>query len=439
MKRKNGGIFPSEHVVTPIYDDEGAVHNVVSVIRDITERKRFEQEIQKRNHELSTLNMMIEAVTMSLELTDVLITLQMIFAERLRIAGGAIFLYHDEQDDLTLASSWGLPTSMVTACKQLSVSQAYNEAVVREQQPIVRVNWSEDAPVLAALLQTNNPAWQSYLGVPLVAQGNVQGVADLFHTRTDTFSPEDIAFLTILGQQVGSAIQNARLFDAVSNARERLQVLSHQLINVQEAERRYIAAELHDEIGQSLTGLHLTLELFARLPIEQARERLSQAQALLDTLMGQVREMSLSLRPPMLDDLGLLPTLHWHMERYTDQTGIAVRFHQKGIERRFTPGLEIAVYRMVQEALTNVARYAQVTEVFVHIRANSTALDIQIEDEGIGFDLDDVLSRQASNGLSSMLERTRLLGGDLIIDSTIGQGCCISAHLPLLKQEVEEL
>jgi signal transduction histidine kinase len=293
---------------------------------------------------------------------------------------------------------------------------------------------NSEAPALYRVLNADDLSeshWKSYLGVPILAQGTVQGVMDLFGASLATFSPDQVTFFATLGQQVGTAIQNARLYEEVQVARERLQTLSAQLVKVQEAERRTIARELHDEVGQILTGLNLTLELVARLPPEQVQERIEHAQNLVNELMLRVRKMSLELRPPMLDDLGLLPALLWHFEHYTEHTGVQVIFKHTGMEQRFPAELETAVYRMIQEALTNVARYAGVGEVVVRLWANQEALSVQVEDQGSGFDPEAVLQNHTSSGLSGMHERIRLLNGRLTIESAPGQGSYLAMELPL--------
>jgi signal transduction histidine kinase len=118
----------------------------------------------------------------------------------------------------------------------------------------------------------------------------------------------------------------------VRASRQRLQTLSHRLVMVQEEERRHIAHELHDEVGQLLTGLNLTLDMSSRLPPDALRTSLGEAQTLVSELMLQVRNLSLELRPAMLDDLGLLAALLWHFKRYTAQTGVQVNFKHIGLE-----------------------------------------------------------------------------------------------------------
>ncbi|MSS72151.1 MAG: sensor histidine kinase [Candidatus Latescibacteria bacterium] len=206
---------------------------------------------------------------------------------------------------------------------------------------------------------------------------------------------------------------------------ERLQALSRRLVEVQEAERRHVARELHDEIGQGLTGIHLLLRMSTCEPAHQAQEVVGE-------LIGRVRNLSLDLRPSMLDDLGLLPALLWHLDRYTAQTDISVTFRHTGLEgRRFPPGVETGAYRIVQEALTNVARYAGVREATVRLRADRETLHVQVEDQGAGFDPETALAARATSGLSGMRERAALLGGTLKVESAPGAGVRLQAELPV--------
>jgi len=219
---------------------------------------------------------------------------------------------------------------------------------------------------------------------------------------------------------------------------ERLKFLSRRLMEVQEAERRNIALELHDEIGQLLTGLKLTLEMGARLPAEEVGNGLAKARALVNELMVRVRNLSLDLRPAMLDDLGLLPALLWHFEHYTAQTQVRVNFKHSGLERRrFAPEVETAAYRLVQEALTNVARHAQVPEAMVRLSTHPQTLLIEIEDRGRGFDVEKVLTVSKTSGLAGMRERAVLLGGSLTIESQPDAGTHLTAELSIADSSLK--
>jgi PAS domain S-box-containing protein len=212
---------------------------------------------------------------------------------------------------------------------------------------------------------------------------------------------------------------------------QRLQALSRKLIEVQEQERRHLARELHDEIGQILTGLKLSLDLSVRDSQNDVLSNLEEAQQLVKDLTARVRDLSLHLRPTMLDDLGLLPALLWHFQRYTGQTNIQVNFEHGGLDRRLTAELETGIYRIVQEALTNAARHANVKEIRVSIRLHDDNLVLSIEDEGLGFDSTKVVAARASSGLSGMQERAVLLGGRFLVQSATGSGTRLLVEFPI--------
>jgi len=144
----------------------------------------------------------------------------------------------------------------------------------------------------------------------------------------------------------------------------------------------------------------------------------------------------LQLRPSMLDDLGLLSALLWHVQRYTDQTGIHVAFEHVGLDRRlFPPEVETAAFRIIQEALTNVARHARVVEVTVRICLDQNLLFVLVEDHGLGFDPRAVSHGANSGGLGGMRERAALLGGYLVVDSEHGSGTRVVAEFPVVGAE----
>jgi signal transduction histidine kinase len=275
------------------------------------------------------------------------------------------------------------------------------------------------------------PDMRSYVNVPLIAAGDLLGILTVGSEHSHVFTPAHVAIACEVASQIAVAMQNARLFADMSAARAHLQAVSRQLVAVQEAERARIARDLHDEIGQMLTGLKLVLAIGTRSKPAQDPAWLAEAQALINDLTTRVREISLDLRPAMLDDLGLLPTLLWHVKRYTEQTQIQVSMKHTGLDLRAAPDVEIAVYRLVQEGLTNVARHADVSDVEIWLWRTADSIGVRIKDQGRGFIPEQVLAAHTSSGLAGMIERVRLLGGQLTIESAPGQGTRLTAELPL--------
>jgi signal transduction histidine kinase len=218
--------------------------------------------------------------------------------------------------------------------------------------------------------------------------------------------------------------------DRERGLRQRLQAHSRMVMEAQEVERRRIARELHDEVGQTLTGLKMALEGHERLSAEQVADRLARAHELAGELLERVHDLSLDLRPAMLDDLGLRPALLWLIERYGAQTGVKVALRCTGLDRRLRPEVETAAYRIVQEALTNVARHADVKRATVDCSVQATALRVAVSDEGSGFEVDAVPAGRSS-GLAGMEERARSTGGRLWVRSVPDLGTTVVAQLPI--------
>lgn len=231
----------------------------------------------------------------------------------------------------------------------------------------------------------------------------------------------------------------ARFDKQITLENQHLRTHAQHLVKSQEAERQRIAYELHEEIGQVLTSLKFVLGMSKRLPVEEIKPKLGEAQALVHELIHRVAELSNELRPTMLDDLGLLPTLLHHFERYTDQTSVRVNFEHRGLDTRFTPEIETAVYRIIQEALLNVARHTTITDVNVQIWQDSEVLNIRVEDTGEGFEVGRALNTSVGNGLVGMQERVISLNGKLTILSAPQQGTQILAQIPIHSASEAEL
>lgn len=201
--------------------------------------------------------------------------------------------------------------------------------------------------------------------------------------------------------------------------------LSRRLLERQEQERRQLARELHDEIGGSLTALRIQME-------RDTAHASQEALALITGLIDRTRNLSLDLRPAVLDDLGLLHALLLLVQRLRDSTGLTVTLRHRGLSRRFPQELETGVYRIVQEALTNVARHSGRMEALVKIEAEDSSITASISDDGRGFEAE-LAEVASSTGLSSMRERSLLLGGTFEVVSQPGAGCSVRVQVPILE------
>ena len=213
---------------------------------------------------------------------------------------------------------------------------------------------------------------------------------------------------------------------------EELKAALRRLIEVQEDERRGTARRLHADVGQPLAALELLLGKAMRAKAEDAGTMLGEAKALLTEAMVQVQDLSLELRPSMLDDLGLLPALLWYFDHYSSQTGVRVYFRHDGLDRALPPDTATAAYRIVQEALDSVAAHTDIIEVAVRVWADNDMLFISVEDQGIGFD--PAMLPADAGRLRGIEERALRLGGKLEVESTPGAGTCLTAGIPLPRR-----
>jgi PAS domain S-box-containing protein len=277
---------------------------------------------------------------------------------------------------------------------------------------------------------------RSYINVPLISQGQLIGVLNLGAKAPGAFGAEQVEIVRQVADSLAIAIQQARLFERLSLAHTRLQSLSRRLVEVEEMERRRIAQDLHDEIGQTLTAVQINLQgLQRRTDRTEYGVQLEENIDLVKQTLQQVRQFSLDLRPSSLDDLGLIATLRWYVDRQAQRGGFAAQFRAEPLEMELPPELEITCFRVIQEALTNVLRHAQAQQVRVELQQHEAELGLTIQDDGVGFDVKAALNRTAhgaSLGLLGMQERVRLAGGQFDLQARSGQGTTIRVRFPLV-------
>jgi len=380
---------------------------MIAMFVDVTDRRRAELERAR-------LDSITDAALSYLGLDALLRELLGRLRSALQVEFASVWLLDQDAQMLVLRAVDGVPFERIADVRiPLDVSESITLDAGGSDDWYARV-WSlVGLPLRAGM------------GVPLVVEAKAIGILNVASARTP-FTEEDQRLLQVVANRAAPAIERERLVETVGESRRRLAALSQRLVEVQETERREIARELHDEIGQFLTGLLFKIEGRGA----GAGSQKDEMKGIINDLIDRVRDLSMNLRPSMLDDLGLLSALKWQIDRFEKQTGIDVRFHHADLDRRFGGHIEITAFRIVQEALTNVARHASVRKAKVEVRANPTSLSVRIEDEGRGFDVEAALAARSS-GLEGMRERSRLAGGRLVIDSEPGQGTRLSVDLPL--------
>jgi PAS domain S-box-containing protein len=268
-----------------------------------------------------------------------------------------------------------------------------------------------------------------YEDIPLETRAgraiNVEFVSNIYRVNGDRVVQCNIRDIT----------KRRRAEDKLKEYDRKLQVLSRRLVEAQETERRHIARELHDEIGQALTVLQLNLQALLQLPgTKTLSSRLNENLAVVGLVLQQVHDISLNLRPLILDDLGLEPALRWFIRRQAALVGLTANFHAEPLAHRLDPVIETECFRVAQEALTNVVRHAKAKTVTVDLRQEAGQLHLRVSDDGIGFDVGAIHKNAmhgASIGLLSMEERAALAGGGLEFKSVPKKGTKVHAWFPL--------
>jgi signal transduction histidine kinase len=236
-----------------------------------------------------------------------------------------------------------------------------------------------------------------------------------------------------LGTVLAMALYKHQAEARLSISTRQLKALSRRVLEAQEQERRRVALELHDELGQLLTAIKINLQLGERYKEKAPPDLYTENLRIVEEALQQVRRLATGLRPSMLDDLGLAPALKWVAEQCASRSGFEVTFHHERAQVRLAAEIETACFRIVQEALTNISRHAQAKRVCITLRRHGTDLVLEVKDDGLGFDLAAMQQRAIAGdslGVLGMHERAALLGGQLDIDSAAGEGCTVQLRCP---------
>jgi PAS domain S-box-containing protein len=433
--RKDGSRFWAHVVLAVVNDETGQVRGFSKVTRDVTEQQQVEAALR---HYTARLNVLYE-ISRAILTAQSPEAIAEVAVRRIRhlvpCQYAGMVAYDDEGDSVQVLAA---EHDMVPQSGEDGLEPPtflYDLALLRQGQihNIPDIHLAHTCRCLSCEWQTG--ALRSFLGVPLLARGRLIGVLTLAASAPCAFGPDALDVVRQVADQLAVALQNARLFAEVRNGREQLQGLSHRLIEVQETERRSIAGELHDEIGQALTLVKMNLQAVQEAQTSTSTvPNLTESIGIVEQALQQVRNLSLDLRPSLLDDLGLLAAVRWYGARQTRLAGVAFHFDGRLPEERLPTMLETTCFRVAQEALTNVVRHAQAQHVRVDICVHDGALQLRICDDGIGFDPHTAQTRARhgnSFGLLGMRERVAIAGGSFHIASTPEQGTTVSACFPL--------
>lgn len=289
-------------------------------------------------------------------------------------------------------------------------------------------------------------AGDSAIGIPLSIQDQVIGSLVLhIHPEVDALTERDLSLLITIAGQISIAVENATRYEE-SQARELLRgELLHQVVSVQERERQRIARDLHDGAGQSLTALGLGFAAVSETVKTNptlAAAQLTELKQMSTQALGELRDLIRDLRPSLLDDLGLVPALQNQVQTFQAHSGVATVLKVEGGVHRLPSDIETIVFRIAQEALTNIAKHARATMATVTLTFDPHTIHLDVQDNGRGFLVEEALDSGTEPrhawGLLGMQERVALVGGNCRVQSTPGQGTAVQISIPLSNELMVE-
>jgi signal transduction histidine kinase len=420
-------------VASPMYDANGNITRIVELTRDVTQEKMIKDSLVRKNQQLAILNAVANTVNQSLDLE---IILGHALDQVLHLTGidvGAIFLLDESLGSLDLLASRGLSEEAALQASQIGMLDGACGGVIERDQLVVVPDISQYRGRRAKSLMKEKLS--TLVHVPLTSKGCTLGSMCVATRQKRDFGSEEEELLTAIGNQIAVAIENARLYAEVQHKEHIRGELFKKAISAQEEERKRIARELHDNTSQSLTALlYATEEGLDMDSLNEVKERLESMHDLTKSTLDGIHKLIFDLRPSMLDHLGLIPALRWFSQSRLEPKGIRVTIQEIPESRRLPSEVETALYRVIQEAIINITRHAAARNVGISINFWDDRVVVQVEDDGIGFDITQIaLSADSSRGLGllGMEERLELLGGTLDINTMPGSGTSLHISVPL--------
>ena len=283
---------------------------------------------------------------------------------------------------------------------------------------------------------------RAFISVPLRSKEAVLGVINVASHVPHHFTKDDMHLLHSIGDQLGMAIEQAKLYERLAKGRERYRQLARQVLMAQEEARRRLSRELHDETSQTLSGLALNLQALVDMTEmsdtrdDEFKSRLRKAHSLAVQIGTEVNRIIRELRPTLLDTLGLVPSIRQYAETTLGHLGISVSLKHRGNFDSLPPEVEAGLFRFAQGAIGNIARHSQAKNVNIFVECKANDLLLRIIDDGKGFEVSKITGIEENGrgrGLFSMKERISLLGGACSVKSRLGEGTIVTAKVPVIR------
>jgi PAS domain S-box-containing protein len=403
------------------------------IIKDITHRKRTEEDLKQRNRELSILNSIALALNHNMPLDQILLETLKNIIKVLRLKRGAIIFIDREEKKTRVRAQYGLPLANPEKNNPFSFKDKLLRKYLFEGQTDLKPE--PTFPTFRARYQTKQKKFTPWLTCFLITfKGKSVGFFGLDIPSSHILSQHEIHLMGSLGNFLGGTIENAQMMETIRRHRYELRGLTEKLFQSQEEERRRIARELHDEAGQSLTAVKLALERLEEnvKPKENNfGEDIREIRNMINRTSSEIRRLSFHLHPTLLIDLGLEPALNLYFKEIQNHSGLDIDFNMVGFDQRLNVDIETVFYRFSQEALTNALKHSGAENFRLSIIKSYPRIIFLAEDDGIGFDTRNIGNDKRSLGLLGMRERASLLGGTFHLRSTSRAGTRIRIEIPL--------
>ena len=408
---------------------------------DSLEAQKPEGETERRHDEILALSRVSAALS---GLWDLDAILKVALDNVLNIMSGTIggILLLDEQTQtLSYRVHQGLSAKYVEEVR-LRLGEGIAGRVAQSGKALLLEDISADSRVKYPDL-VSAEGLKAFISVPLRSKDKVLGVINIASRTPHHFTTDDMHLLHSIGDQLGVAIEQARLYERLRKARERYRKLTRQILVAQEDERKRLARELHDETSQALSGLSLQLQALVDMAEMSGSKdaefiaRLKKTQSLAMQVHNEIRRLMADLRPSLLDTLGLVPAIRQYADAILRPVGINVSVETKGVERRLPSEVETELFRVAQGAIGNIIQHSKAKNAAIVVEYLDDELLMRISDDGQGFDVSKITDIEESGrgrGLFSMRERVMLLGGKGWVESQPGRGTIVWARVPLSER-----
>jgi len=394
-------------------------------------QRQTEMVLRRRNRELQALYGLASALARTMSVEEILAVMVEHVTGVLSAEGVAAVLLDGEDGILARGAAHGIAKAPWAEAQGTKLAN----------DPLLGAARAASSPLVltGTEVQARGGVWgqAGATGVVAVPVGQqLIGALIVLCTPEQASLTANVSLLSAVAQQMNVAMERERLLGEMARARTQLRQLAAQVVQTQEEERRRIARELHDEVGQALTGLKLNLAVLeGALPAQSTdlHEQLAGIRDLLESTMEEIRGLALELRPAALDDLGLVPALRGHVNGFVKRTGLDVASDLDETIGRLPERMETALYRIIQEAMTNIVRHAAARHVQVTLRADGDEVYARVADDGQGFDPAQRLKAAIAEGRMGLLgiqERVALLCGRVSITAAPGEGTRIEIWFP---------